>query len=125
MNNKKNKTKVAAKKSAPAVHSRRKSKSIPLSGPKAAVKRTVPRVAKKLASLPTAVKKPAVERVAVERVEELPSILDSQMRVFESMCRFTPLGYFMRMQRLVREGARPHRLQFVSPFDFFDMTKAA
>lgn len=105
----------AATKRAPAAHSRRKSKSAPLRGFKDPVKRVIPQVAKP----PTII--PPAERPTEKRVEELPSILDSQLRFFESMYRFTPLGYFMRMQRLVREGGRPHLLQSIP---FLDMTKA-
>jgi hypothetical protein len=103
---KKRKTNGAAKKRTSAVHSRRKSKSLPLSGPKDPVKRVIPKVAKPLVSPPTSGQKPTEERVEV-----LPSIFDSQMRMFESMYSFTPLGLFLRNLRLVREDAR---LQSVS-----------
>ena len=115
----KRKTNGASKKKMPAVHSR-KSKSIPLSGPKDPVKRLIP----KDADLPVRRRPAAAKEPTEVRGQELPSILDTQMRLFESMVRFTPLGYFMQVQRAVREGAAPHRLSSVSPFAFSNISIA-
>ena len=106
----KRKSNGAGKKKVTAPVHRRKSKSVPLSGPKDPVKRLIP----KGADLPVR-RRPAAKKPTEEWGAELPSILDAQMRLFESMVRFTPLGYFMRIQRLVREGAAPHRLSSGSP----------
>lgn len=113
------------KKMTAPVHSR-KSKTVSLSGPKDPVKRLI----SKGADLPVR-RRPAAKNLTAKqgkklysilkaptRHEELPSILDVQMRLFESMVRFTPLGYFLAIQRLAREGASPHRLSTVSPFAF-------
>jgi hypothetical protein len=91
----------AGKKKMPAPVHARKSKSVPLSGPKDPVKRLIP----KAVEVPVRRRPAAAKKPTEERGEELPSILDAQMRLFESMVRFTPLGYFMRVQGLVREDA--------------------
>ena len=101
----KRKTSGAGTKKMPAHVYGRKSKSVPLSGPKDPVKRLVPKSAEApVRRRPASAKKPKEERSA-----ELPSIFDAQMRLFESMVRFTPLGYFMRVQELTREEASKSR----------------
>ena len=135
----KRKTSGASKKKMSAPLHNRKSKSVPLSGPTDPVKRLITKsaelpvrrrqVAKERTKtrdeeLPILAHKRVEERPILDdhmRVEELPSILETQMRLFESLVRFTPLGYFMMVQRLVREGAAPHRLSSLSPFAFSTM----
>ena len=119
----KRKSTGAGKKMTAPLHGR-KSKTVPLSGSKDPVKRLIP----KGADTPVR-RRPAAKNLNAERGkklhsileaptqhEELPSILDAQMRLFESMVRFTPLGYFLGIQRLAREGATPRRLSSISPF---------
>lgn len=88
----------AGKKRLPA-HLVRMSKSVPLSGPKDPVKRSPPKAAEAPAK-----RRVAAAKKAEKLAEGPPSIFDAQMRLFQSMLRFSPLGYFMRAQELVRQG---------------------
>jgi hypothetical protein len=138
----KRKTSGASKKKMSAPLHNRRSKSVPLSGPTDPVKRRLTKsaevpvrrrpVAKEQTKtrdedLPILAHERVEERPIHDdqkRVEELPSILETQMRLFESLVRFTPLGYFMRVQRMVRAGAAPHRLTSLSPFPFSTTSNA-
>lgn len=88
----------AGRKKMPA-HLVRKSKSVPLSGPKDPVKRSIPKAAAAPAKRRTTTAKPIETQV-----EGSLSIFDAQMRLFQSMLRLSPLGYFMRAQEIAREA---------------------
>jgi hypothetical protein len=75
-----------------------KTKSVPLSGPKDPVMRSIPKKAPALANRQATAAKP-VETQG----EGSLSIFDAQMRLFQSMLRLSPLGYFMRAQDMIRE----------------------
>ena len=87
----------AGRKKMPA-HLVRKSKAVPLSGPKDPVKRSIPKAAAAPPKRRTTAAKPVETQV-----EGSPSIFDAQMSLFQSMLRFSPFGYFMRAQEIARE----------------------
>jgi hypothetical protein len=96
---------TGAGKKAPAQTHTRKSKSVPLSGPKDAVKRFAPKPPAASARRPDATKNAtSTKKKSDARTTEFPSVLEAQMRFFESMVQLTPFGYFMRVQRLAREA---------------------
>jgi hypothetical protein len=93
----------AAKKKMPSHPHGRKSKSVPLSGPKDPVKRFVP----KAVAEPVRREKAAAKTMATktDSAEGPTSLFEAQVRLFQSMVRWSPLGYFMRVQELAREAA--------------------
>jgi hypothetical protein len=100
----KRKASGAGKKKTPAKLVR-KNKSVPLSGPKDAVKRSSSKAVAASAKARTAAAKPVETQVLAEtQVERSLSIFDAQMHLFQSMLRFSPLGYFMRAQEMAREA---------------------